>query len=163
MITQVRGYFTIKEFTGKHMLGVLFLFFGTIITVNMILAWFAVTSWSGLIAKNGYVASIDFKAKLEDVERQNALGWKSQLRLEGGHLFYAVKDRAGQPIQGLIIIGVIGRPATEAKDQKVSFREEKPGQYLARAQTSDGQWQVDVQAINDKKQRYRKIFRVIHK
>jgi nitrogen fixation protein FixH len=38
-------------------------FFGVIITVNMIMARFAVTTWSGLVVPNTYVASQQFNAK----------------------------------------------------------------------------------------------------
>jgi nitrogen fixation protein FixH len=40
-------------------------FFGVIITVNMIMARFAVTTWSGLVVPNTYVASQQFNTQAE--------------------------------------------------------------------------------------------------
>ncbi len=155
--------FTIKEFTGRHMLAVIGLFFGTIITVNMVLAWFAVNSWSGLVAKNGYVASIEFKDKQADVERQRLLGWKSQMKLASGHLLFSIKDAAGKAITGLSIVGSAGRLVTEKDDRNLKFRAGKPGEYLALAPKQPGQWRIDVLATNAENQTYRKLYRVLVK
>jgi hypothetical protein len=46
-MTLIRSIFQPKEFTGKHMLFSMVAFFGVIFTVNMIMARFAVTTWSG--------------------------------------------------------------------------------------------------------------------
>ena len=50
-------------FTGWHMLTIMLLFFGTIISVNVTMAWNAVTSWSGLVVQNTYVASQSLTAR----------------------------------------------------------------------------------------------------
>ena len=162
MIASLRNMFTIKEFTGRHMLAVLFLFFGTIITVNLTLTWFAVGSWSGLVAKNGYVASIDFKAKQEEVERQNKLGWKSQLKHTGGHVVFSLKDNAGKPITDLKPKGFIGRPTTEALDKPLVFKEGNKGEYLAPINIGKGQWDVEIQVVNANNDRYRKLYRLVN-
>ncbi|MEO1102369.1 MAG: FixH family protein, partial [Pseudomonadota bacterium] len=49
---------TPKRFTGWHMLAILVTFFGVVVTVNITMAVLAHTSWTGLLAKNGYRASI---------------------------------------------------------------------------------------------------------
>ena len=64
MTTRDAGSFT---FTGWHMLGVIGLFFGTIISVNFYMAYQAVHSWSGLVVENTYVASQQFNAKVEQI------------------------------------------------------------------------------------------------
>lgn len=161
MIKSILNFLTIKEFTGKHMIGVLFLFFGTIISVNLTLAWFAQTTWSGLIAKNGYVESIDFKAKQQVMDQQKKLGWKSQLKLSSGHIIFSLKDANGVPLTGFKLNGTVGRPTTEAQDQKLNFREAKKGEYIAEVDLAKGQWQVSIIATNDKFN-YRKAYRFIN-
>ena len=56
-MAMIRDFFRPTEFTGYHMLGVLVLYFGTIITVNLVMARFAITTWTGLVVENTYVAS----------------------------------------------------------------------------------------------------------
>ena len=62
----MQNLFARREFTGYHMVAVMTLFFGTIISVNLLMAWYANTSWSGLVVKNSYVASQEFNGKLEE-------------------------------------------------------------------------------------------------
>ncbi len=145
------------------MLGVLFMFFGTIITVNMFLAWFAVDSWSGLVAKNGYVASIDFDGKEKEVERQNKLGWKSRLKLNGTHVIFSIKDKSGAPITDLTIVGTIGRPTTEVQDQVLEFHNGNPGEYIASVNIAAGQWDVAIQTTSSNNEHYKKLYRLIKK
>ena len=65
-------------FTGRHMVVVMCLFFGVVISVNITMAVFAGTSWSGLIVKNTYVASQTFNDDVAEVEQMKARGWQSQ-------------------------------------------------------------------------------------
>lgn len=155
--------FTIKEFTGKHMIAVMVLFFGTIITANMTLTWFALGSWSGLVAKNGYVASIEFNDREAAVQAQSELGWKSKLRLDRGHLIFAIKDKSGKAVSGLKIVAVIGRPTTEVSDMALLFHEGNAGEYLATAPKKSGQWQVSIKAVDSKNQTYNKFYKVLVK
>ena len=155
--------FTIKEFTGRHMLAVIFLFFGTIIAVNLALAWFALNSWTGLTARNGYVASLDYKHHAAEMQKQRDLGWAVRLRLEGGNLKFQFKDAQGKGISGLTITGTAGRPTTESQDMKLKFSTSRPGEYVAMAPSSVGQWFITIKAENDKKQTYRKKYRIVIK
>lgn len=155
--------FCVRKFTGKHMLAVLVLFFGTIIAVNLVLAWFAIHSWSGLVAKNGYVESVHFKEHQARITAQEKLGWKTRLRMEKGHLIYALKDKNGVGLADLQMTAILGRPTTEKQDKTVKFRQGRPGEYLLLAPVGEGQWQLDVTARNQKGQTYRKIFRFVTK
>jgi nitrogen fixation protein FixH len=62
-----------REFTGRHMLMIMLAFFGVIITVNVVMARFAMTSWTGLVVENSYVASQQFNEKMMAVRTQNDL------------------------------------------------------------------------------------------
>jgi nitrogen fixation protein FixH len=145
------------------MLAVIGLFFGTIITVNLILTWFALNSWSGLVAKNGYVESINFTEKQKVIAEQALLGWKSKMRIEKGHMIYSVKNRDGAPVSDLVLSATVGRPTTEKDDAPATFKSGRAGEYLAVAPTRPGQWQVDIKATGDKGEKFRKIFRFVIK
>jgi len=155
--------FTIKEFTGRHMLVTIVSFFAVVLAVNLTMTWFALGSWSGLVAKNGYIASIEFKDKQEDFARQQALGWKSRLRVESGHVVFVVKDSSAKAITGLSIIATAKRPITEKGDITLSFTEQRPGEYMAATPAKPGQWQIGINATGPSKELFRKEYRVLVK
>ncbi len=153
--------FTVKEFTGRHMLIVMICFFGVIITANMTMAWYASQSWSGLVAKNGYVESINFKDRQAAFESQQLLGWRSKLTVRSGQIVFSVKDAQGNAVTGLEIVTQLGRPATEKSDTSVSFREANPGEYLTTAPQQVGQWLVEINATGKNGQTFRKKYRFL--
>jgi len=155
--------FTIKEFTGRHMLVTIVLFFAVVLAANLTMTWFALGSWSGLVAKNGYVASLEYKDKQEDFARQQALGWKSRLRVESGHVLFVVKDSSAKAVTGLSIIASAKRPITEKGDVVLKFSEQRPGEYMAIAPAKPGQWQIGINATSPAKELYRKEYKVLVK
>ena len=52
-----------REFTGRHMLVIMVAFFSVIIAVNLTMAFFARSSWTGAVVENTYVASQQFNRK----------------------------------------------------------------------------------------------------
>lgn len=142
------------------MIMVLALFFGVIIGVNLLLAWFAVESWSGMTAKNGYVASIDFEGKRQAFERQEKRGWRSTMVVKNGQLTFVVRDKAGNPIRDLHVTAFAGRTVTEAEDQQLKLAEVKPGTYQATFKGANGIWQFDLHARLRNGEKYRKVYRV---
>ena len=69
-------------FTGWHMLTVMCLFFAVIIAVNVTMAVFAGSSWSGLIVKNTYVASQTFNEDVDRVKKMKAKGFAAAVKRE---------------------------------------------------------------------------------
>ena len=129
MTTKIEGG---RPFTGWHMLGVLLLFFGTIITVNLIMAYYANSTWSGLVVKNSYVASQEFNGKVEQVKAQEALGFTGKLASGSGKVAWSLVDKSGNPVAAESVTVLLRRPVTEAADKTLT---------LARA--VDGSWSVD--------------------
>ena len=143
------------------MLAVTGLFFGIIITVNLVLAWFAYGNWTGLVVKNSYVASQQFNAKLAEYEKQRALGWKSRLSVAGNRLEFFVRDKAARPVTGLNVSALVGHPVAATGDRFVSLKETAPGVYSTRIKLSQGQWMADVTARTKNTMTYRQIFRFV--
>lgn len=134
-----------REFTGWHMLGVMGLFFGTIISVNLTLAWFAVSSWSGLVVENSYVESQFFNEHTRQREEAAQLGWKASARYEQGVFRLELTDRNGRPIDADVTLKV-GRPATESEDRTLSFERQRDGSFQAPVALRAGTWQADLSA-----------------
>ncbi|MEM6762131.1 MAG: FixH family protein [Pseudomonadota bacterium] len=87
-----------REFTGRHMLLIMFAFFGTVITVNIVMATLASSSWTGLLAKNGYVASIDYAKDRAARADAAARGWVISASAEGGHISIDALDGRGDAL-----------------------------------------------------------------
>lgn len=134
-----------KEFTGKHMLMVMCAFFGVIIAVNLTMATFARTSWSGLVVQNSYVAGLEINSRIEEGRRQAKLGWVSAIGLDEGMLRFSLVDEAGQsvPLDGGV--ATLRRPVGDADDMSISF---VAGNDLLEAPVAiaDGAWIVEIHA-----------------
>lgn len=87
-----------RRFTGGHMLAIMLLFFGTVIAVNLSMAVLATSSWTGLVAKNGYVASIDYANDEAARKAAAARGWQIALTAEHGRVRLDARDELGRAL-----------------------------------------------------------------
>jgi nitrogen fixation protein FixH len=71
-----------RRFTGWHMTGILVLFFGVIVAVNVTMAVFAATTFGGKVVENSYVASQKYNEWLAAAKAQEKLGWSHEVRLD---------------------------------------------------------------------------------
>lgn len=138
-----------KEFTGKHMLMVIGLFFGTIITVNLIMAYFATTSWTGLVVKNSYVASQHFNEKLAANKAQDALGWSPSLVVDGDVLRYRLLDAKGAPVEASQAEAMLRRPSHERDDHMVTFVPVANGDFVVEHELAAGAWDIEVKLTSN--------------
>lgn len=149
-MTMIGKIFGTKEFTGYHMLGVLFLFFGTIISVNLTLAWFANSTWTGLVVQNSYVESQRFNEVTAEKRRQAALGWTAALAYEDGVLAIEMRDKNSEAIGGAIVTAKIGHPVQNRDDQTVSLIAKGGAQYAADVMLTPGIWDAELTVTGPK-------------
>ena len=137
-----------REFTGYHMAAALALFFGVIITVNLVMAYFANSTWSGLVVKNSYVASQEFNGKVEQVKAQEALGWNGMLTSAPGVVRWSLVDAGAKPVAADAVTIRFRRPVTETADATVSLTPAANGDWQAAFPLGEGLWiaVVDVQS-----------------
>lgn len=131
-----------RKFTGRHAAAVFIGAFGIIITVNLAMAWNAVSTFPGLTVKNSYIASQSFNARRD---AQEALGWTAKAELDDGRLVLSLRDAQGRPVRAATLDAVVGRPTHKREDfpADLSF----DGQdYVAPAELGQGYWTVLVTA-----------------
>lgn len=126
-----------KQITGWHVFGIFALGFGTIIAVNLTLAWNAVQTFPGLEVKNSYVASQSFD---RDRAAQKALNWDVAARLDGGDLVLTITE-SGAPVQPEIERAVFGRATSVAADQTPDFVFDGTA-FVAPVSAGDGNWNL---------------------
>lgn len=132
-------------FTGRHMLAVMLGFFGVIIAVNVTMAVFANTSWTGFVVKNSYVAGQQFNRKVADARKQDALGWTGTLSIEDGVVRYALADASGSRVAASGGTVTLRRPANDREDMTLALAP-SPAGLEASAQLGDGVWIVEIAA-----------------
>ncbi|GAA6212523.1 hypothetical protein NBRC116602_22640 [Hyphomicrobiales bacterium 4NK60-0047b] len=163
-----------KPFTGKHMLIVMLSFFGVIIAVNLTMATLATSSWTGLVVKNGYIASQHFNKNQEVQEKLVAAGWRSELEYSDG-VFVLSLSKNSKSLVNCQVSGLLSRPVHENENQVLSFKysntgtstysmtgqKKTGGQYIApikevsqgqaheqsKSPLKPGRWNLEVQAL----------------
>lgn len=156
MIVQART----TGFTGRHMLLTMFGFFGIIIAVNLTMAVFARSSWTGFVVENSYVASQKFNAKMAETRAQAALGWKSNFALREGRATYILRDRDGRfiPLSGVSL--TFKRPVDDRDDQRVVLERAADSSYSSPLTMADGLWLVEIEANAGNESPFREVLRI---
>ena len=148
------------RFTGRHMLFVMVGFFGTTITVNIILAVLAAQSWTGLVVKNSYVASQQFNGVLSEERKQKLLGWRSAVFYRAGRLTVDLDEKSGKAVSGMRLRVEIARPTHEHEDRTIDLTEKDIGLYTATAKLTPGVWLVTISAHDRFGRKFKKIHRI---
>ena len=138
-------------FTGWHMLAVMVLFFGTIISVNFYMAYNAVTSWSGLVAENTYVASQQFNGKAAEARGLTASGVIGKLTIEGSNIRYEVSRSEDGPVDADTLVLKFKRPVGEHQDFELDLTPVSKGVFGTTHEVLPGHWIVDASAMRDGK------------
>lgn len=132
------------RFTGRHMLMIMVAFFGTIISVNGYMAYKASNSWTGLIVKNGYVASQDFNHLQEEWRAQAARGWTGDISYAGGKLSFTLTARDGAPVILDQVKAQVGRPAFDKDDHSLALSYAGSGRYEGVDSLAKGPWAITI-------------------
>ena len=133
-------------FTGRHMLLVMLGFFGVVIAVNVVMAIAASVTWSGLVVQNSYVASQEFQAKRDALDRQKALGWAASFSYAPGSARFTIRDGAGNPVELGTVTLTLNRPVGTKDDQALTLERAPDGGYAAAVDLSSGVWEVLITA-----------------
>ncbi len=149
-----------RQFTGFHMAAVMAAFFGVIVAVNIVMATFASTSWTGLVVKNSYVASRNFNEAIAARRRQDRLGWSGEFEILDGRVSYRLKNGDGRPVNANAITLAFKRPAFESDDHDVVLSGAGAGLFVANYRPADGVWVIEVIADAGLEAPWRDSFRV---
>lgn len=159
-MSAARRFLQFETFTGWHMLAVMVLFFGTIISVNVTMAYYATSSWSGLLVKNTYVASQNFDDDVALDREMSERGWISELQIGEDAIIYHLSDAEGQPILADSVAVTISRPVGILQDQVVQLVERGDGVYTASLTIDPGQWIARINAEKDGALLFREVHRI---
>lgn len=128
-----------KEFTGRHAAMILVGFFAVVIAVNLVMARYAVSTFGGALAENGYVASQDYNKWIAESAAQDKLGWAMTATVAGGHLLIDTKGAAAPTLDV-----VAQHPLGLVDDQKIAMVLVGPGQFRSAKPMPEGRWKLHV-------------------
>lgn len=142
-MTQVSG--VPGRFTGKYMALVMVGFFAVVVGVNVLLASFAVSTFSGVVVENSYVASQGFNRLLGAAKADRVLGWKLDLaRGDDGTVRFMLTDAGGAPLRGAEVRAQADHPlGAKRPSVMLTPQEIAPGVY--EAPLAGGRWHVAVE------------------
>jgi len=127
-----------KKLTGYHVFGLFALGFAVIISVNLLMAYRAVSTFPGLEVKNSYVASQSFDANRA---RQETLGWQVEGAFEDGILRVQIRDIHGEPLEVAKVDALLAR-RTHVRDDFVPELRFDGTDYVASVDLAPGSWQL---------------------
>lgn len=130
--------------TGRKALAIFIGAFGVIISVNLVMAYSAVSTFPGLEVRNSYIASQGFNARLQE---QRALGWQLQADLSANELVLQVTGPDGAPVDLATLEAILGRPTHTREDVNPLF-EGVAGNYSAPVSVTPGLWLLHVTATS---------------
>jgi nitrogen fixation protein FixH len=133
-----------RKLTGWHALAIFGGSFAIIISVNLFLAFSAVSTFPGLEVKNSYVASQSFDERRTE---QELLGWTVRADHKGGLLILSIKDENGRPVQAGSLEAVLGR-ATHVQDDRTPEFAFDGQAYVAREALLPGNWNIRMTATS---------------
>ena len=120
-----------------------------VLAVNGVMVAIAVGTFTGLAVSDPYKQGLEYNQVLEAQKRQEALGWRLELRRQSqGDLVLQASAADGQPLDGLQLSARLVRPVEPLPAVPVQFVGEGGGVYRAVvAPPRRGQWDVQLDAV----------------
>lgn len=144
--------FTTGPFTGKHITVILVAFFAVVITVNLVMARYATSTFGGVVVDNSYVAGQKFNSWLKEAEKERALGWKAEAkRLPDGKVSVVLQ---GAQESGLTLKADAWHPLGRLPDRPLHFVRQADGSFLSTETLPQARWRLRLEA-NAGAQRWR--------
>ncbi|WP_300017896.1 FixH family protein [uncultured Roseobacter sp.] len=136
---------TSRPLTGRHVAMIFVIGFSIIISVNLLLAYSAISTFPGLEVKNSYVASQTFD---KNRTAQTALGWSVLAQARGDEVVLSITDAQGAPVEVASLEATLGR-ATHVRDDQTPAFVFDGSRYVAPARLAAGNWNLRMKALAD--------------
>ncbi len=125
-----------RPLTGWKVLGILFGFFGVIFAVNGLMAYLAVSTFSGEVEPHAYDHGIAYNRDIAAAREQAARAWKVDVSLEpraSGETLIAVvaRDAKGVELDGVSFDVHLDSPVDGKQNLSVKLGQAAPGHYEA--------------------------------
>ena len=142
---------TQKQLTGRHVLFMLFAFFGVMIAVNVYFTVMAVKSFRGEDVPRSYRQGLEYNQTLAARAEQERSGWTAGVNTvkSDANPFKIVlefNDKDRNAISGLQIRAKLRHPVNTRLDQLLGFTDVGDGRYIANPNPLTGHWTLEADA-----------------
>ena len=155
--------------TGRHVLFVLLACFGVVLLANGMLAYYAVSTFSGTVAGSPYRKGQDYNEEIARASAQAQRNWRATIehRTAGDgrvELRFQPRDADGGAISGLTVAAVFNRPAQAELDRALTLQETESGLYRGLLELpGKGVWLIELDASRGPERLYRSRNRIFVK
>ncbi|PQM26242.1 hypothetical protein CVO77_14340 [Sphingopyxis lindanitolerans] len=133
-----------KPFTGRHAAMILIAFFGVVISVNIVMASFALSTFGGTVVDNSYVASQHYNEWLARADAQDRLGWDKRVEVDESRHVRLIVRKDGAPVEGLRTVATLRHPLGRAPARAMRFVPAADGGLRSVEALPAGRWQIDL-------------------
>ncbi|MGB5485496.1 FixH family protein [Parasphingorhabdus sp.] len=143
---------SVKKFTGYHATMMIVAFFAVVVGVNMVMARFALSTFSGTVVDNSYVASQKYNDWLAQARTQQAHGWTVSPALrKAGKANITITTTDGAPLQRATMTGIAEHPIGQADPFDISFTQAGSGEFQSIETLPAGRWKLKIIITQDDK------------
>ncbi len=122
-------------------------FFVGLAVVNAIFIYIATSTHSGVVTENAYSEGLSYNETIAAVEAQEALGWQSNIQIEGNMLKFELNDGRDK-IKSASVIAEFVNPTREGMDFIIDLTETDQGFYEGVIPGDIiGQWDIRVKTV----------------
>ncbi|MFG1401505.1 FixH family protein [Xanthobacter sediminis] len=142
-----RGKAGPRRITGGMVLAGLLAFFALVMTVNFIMARYAISTFAGLETESSYKAGLSFTKESNAAEAQEARRWNVEVDIQSPganarEVVVRALDDAGRPLSNLDADGRFAHPTDARRDVVLTLQPLGDGRYRARTDAGPGQWDL---------------------
>lgn len=155
-----------KPLTGTAVLLMVLGFFGVVIGVNMILAFNAITTFSGLQSPKPYENGLAFNREITRARAQTDRQWTADATIKtrpDGTTTISVHltDAKSSPLRGYELTASLNSPTDIRRDHQMILVEDHDGDYRGSSLIERGQWDMAIEARQNGETLYRSVTRII--
>tara|TARA_R110000824_G_scaffold211072_5_gene397056 strand:- start:7197 stop:7673 length:477 start_codon:yes stop_codon:yes gene_type:complete len=142
----------VKKFTGYHAAAMIVAFFAVVVVVNLVMAQFALSTFSGTVVDNSYVASQKYNKWLEQARDQKEYGWTVSPALrKADKASITITTADGTALQEATVTGIAEHPIGQSDPFEISFTQAGTGEYQSVQTLPEGRWKLKIVITRDDK------------
>lgn len=132
-----------KKITGYHAAAMIVAFFAVVVSVNMVMARYAISTFGGTVVDNSYVASQKYNKWLEEARNQASHGWtvSQAVRLQD-KVAITVVQTDDKALEDAKITAIAEHPVGRSDPITLHFMESDTGSYVSRNILPEGRWKL---------------------
>lgn len=132
------------RFTGWHMTAILVTFFAVVMTVNFIMARYALSTFGGKVVENSYVASQQYNEWLARAAAQERLGWDKLIQLDDARHVRLKISKNGRTIREAKVTATLTHPLGRTDPRDFRFAAQPDGALRSLDAVPRGRWRLDL-------------------